>query len=80
MKRATIGIVTMRQPNEEEVKTYKIFSVEDSEPFEIDGQRCVVHEYGDVTFVEVFNDGVAVFIIQANLVKFIRRADASSSE
>ena len=80
MKRATIGIVTMRQPNEEEVQTYKIYSVEEDEPFEIEGQRCVVNEYGDATFVEVFNDGMAVFTIQADLVKYIRRADASSSE
>ena len=70
----------MRQPNEEEVKTYKIYSAEDSEPFVIEGQRCVINEYGDATFVEVFNGGVPVFTIQANLVKYIRRADANSSK
>ena len=80
MRRATTGIVTMRQPNEEEVQTYKIYSVEEDEPFEIEGQRCVVNEYGDATFVEVFNDGVPVFTIQADLVKYIRRADANSAE
>ena len=70
----------MRYPNEEEVKTYKIYSVDESEPFEIEGQRCVVNEYGDATFVEVFNEGMAVFNIQADLVKYIRRADANSAE
>ena len=80
MKRAIIGIATMRYPNEEEVKTYKIYSVDESEPFEIEGQRCVVNEYGDATFVEVFNEGMAVFTIQADLVKYIRRADDNSAE
>jgi|TARA_R100000049_G_C1926642_1_gene71019 hypothetical protein len=70
----------MRQPNEEETHTYRVYGVEESEPFEIEGQRCVINEYGDATFVEVFNDGVPVFTIQANLVKYIRRADASPTE
>ena len=70
----------MRQPNEGETHTYRVYGVEESEPLEIEGQRCVINEYGDATFVEVFNDGVPVFTIQANLVKYIRRADASPTE
>ena len=70
----------MRQLNEEETYTYKVHGVEESEPFEIEGQRCVVNEYGDTTFVEIFNGGAAVFTMRADLVKFVRRADASSAE
>ena len=77
LRRAIIGIVTMRQPNEQEDRTYNIQGVDESEPWIIEGQRCVVNQYGDATFVEVFRDGDVEFSIQANLVRYIRRADAS---
>ena len=80
LRRAIIGIVTMRQPNEQEDRTYNIQGVDESEPWIIEGQRCVVNQYGDATFVEVFRDGDVVFSIQANLVRYIRRADASPAE
>ena len=80
LRRAIIGIVTMRQPNEQEDRTYNIQGVDESEPWIIEGQRCVVNQYGDATFVEVFRDGDVVFSIQANLVRYIRREDASHAE
>ena len=70
----------MRQPNEQEDRTYNIQGVDESEPWIVEGQRCVVNQYGDATFVEVFRDGDVVFSIQANLVRYIRRADASPAE
>ena len=70
----------MRQPNEQEDRTYNIQGVDESEPWIVEGQRCVVNQYGDATFVEVFRDGDVVFSIQANLVRYIRRTDASPAE
>ena len=67
----------MRQPNELEVQTYSVQGIDDSEPFAIEGHRCVVNQYGDATFVEIFRDGDLVFNMRAELVKYIRRADAS---
>ena len=67
----------MRQPNEQEVQSYSIQGLDDSEPFTIVGHRCVVNEYGDAPFVEIFKDGELVFSMRGELVKYIRRADAS---
>ena len=79
MRKVITGIVIMRYPNEQEVQTYSLQGIDDSEPFTIEGHRCVVNQYGDATFVEIFRDGELVFNMRAELVKYIRRADASSA-
>ena len=79
MRKVITGIVIMRYPNEQEVQTYSLQGIDDSEPFTIDGHRCVVNQYGDATFVEIFRDGELVFNMRADLIKYVRRADASTA-